>query len=367
MTKLKKALILAMAFAMLSGSALAGGTQATKQVQELALSGDTDDKKSDDKDDDKDDKDDDKDDKDDDKDKLEIKRIAGSNRAATAIEVSKAMFDDDDDSDYAILVSGTNTADALAAGPLAIELDAPILLATDSADLAKEIKRLDVDKLIIIGGESSVDKKFEKIFDDVEVKRIAGDNRYDTAVKIGEKLVDEFDYDKVALANGSNSVDALAAALHAEENSAVILLTPANTIPKEVKDFVAKEDIDKVYAIGGENSVNEKAGKELGKKYDEKARIAGKNRYETAIKFADALDKDPEKVVLVSGDNAKLVDALAAAPFAEELEAPIILTAGDKLPAETAAYLKKESIEKIYIIGGEGTISPAVVKTIKNK
>lgn len=369
MTKLRKAIVLAMAFAVISGSALASDLVLIEQPVVEENQTVTEDTETEVKDDTSSEETEtqveDQTATEDDKEEVKDARIAGTDRVLTALEVSKAMFAEGQTSDYAILVSGANTADALAAGPLAIEHKAPILLATDKKELGEEIARLKVKNLIIIGGENSVAKSFETAFEGVEVTRLAGANRYETSVKVAEDLVAKFDYDKATLANGINSVDALTAANLAQENSSALLLTPAEDLTDEVKAFIAKEEIKSLSVVGGENSVNEKALEAAGDKYETSSRIAGANRYETAIKLAEALDKDPSKVVVVSGENAKLVDALAAAPFAADMDATIVLTSQDKLPAETAAYLEKDSLDAFRVIGGENTVSKTVYDEIK--
>ena len=43
-----------------------------------------------------------------------------------------------------------------------------------------------------------------------------------------------------------------------------ILLTPANSTPKSLKDYIAKSKIERVTAIGGRSMVSDKVLNELG-------------------------------------------------------------------------------------------------------
>ena len=68
--------------------------------------------------------------------KVEIKRISGKNRYETSAKISREYATQGND---IILASGENFADALAGGPLSIDINAPILL-TQKGTLPKEVE-----------------------------------------------------------------------------------------------------------------------------------------------------------------------------------------------------------------------------------
>ena len=80
-----------------------------------------------------------------------VTRIAGKDRIATSIEISKAMFNE---SDNVVLASGFNFADALSAGQLAAALNAPLILSNDQLDsrTSDEIAKLKPKNIYIVGG-----------------------------------------------------------------------------------------------------------------------------------------------------------------------------------------------------------------------
>jgi trimeric autotransporter adhesin len=85
-------------------------------------------------------------------------------------------------------------------------------------------------------------------------------------------------------------------------------------------------------------------------------RIAGTNRYSTAIAISRQGWPDGAKaVVLARGDNYP--DALAAAPFAYLVDAPILLTVPSQLGSTTLAEIQRLNPDKIYLIGGKNAIS----------
>ncbi|MDY6232899.1 cell wall-binding repeat-containing protein [Peptostreptococcus porci] len=111
-----------------------------------------------------------------------------------------------------------------------------------------------------------------------------------------------------------------------------------------------------------------------GKKVVAKRRnvLAGADRFKTAIEiskesFADNGKAGEANAVVLVGQYST-VDGLAAAPFAKKVNAPILLSQFDKIDADTIAEIKrligKNAAEKVYIVGGEKTISKAVEKQL---
>ena len=92
-------------------------------------------------------------------------------------------------------------------------------------------------------------------------------------------------------------------------------------------------------------------------------RLGGANRYETSVKVSQAGWTTSDNVVLARGDN--FADALTAAPFAKQLNAPILLTGSNALDSGVALELKRLKAKKVYIIGGTGAISTAVENAVR--
>lgn len=113
--------------------------------------------------------------------------LSGSNRYKTAIEVSKKGWDY---ADNVILVNNSAIADALAATPLADELNAPILLTEKNklnTETKAEISRLGAKNIYLIGGESVLSESLVAQIDG-NVYRISGNSREKTALEIAKKF-----------------------------------------------------------------------------------------------------------------------------------------------------------------------------------
>lgn len=268
-----------------------------------------------------------------------VKRIQGVHRYETAAGIAESAFTK---SDRAVLVSGSNFADALSAGNLADH--APIFLFEKPDMMQRAIntmRSLDVKEVVIIGGEKSVPKSVEEKLKEKNFKviRIAGRNRYETSTKLAKQLKAK-NKDNVVLANGEKFADALSAAPYAVQKKQTLVLTDGKTLPKDVK----AQDVKTI--IGGEKSVNIKG-------LNKAQRISGKDRYETSLEVLKHMNKTQSAVI---ADGRDYPDALAAAPYAVKKNTGILLsddTAIDKIKK----YVDSQNISDITLIGGEKSVT----------
>ncbi|UOQ45591.1 cell wall-binding repeat-containing protein [Halobacillus salinarum] len=94
-------------------------------------------------------------------------------------------------------------------------------------------------------------------------------------------------------------------------------------------------------------------------------RLSGTNRIETAVEVAkEGWENGADTVVLARAD--KFPDALAGAPLAYQLDAPILLTETDRLPEETKQVIEQLGAEKAVLLGGKnGAITEHVRNTLE--
>jgi putative cell wall-binding protein len=88
-------------------------------------------------------------------------------------------------------------------------------------------------------------------------------------------------------------------------------------------------------------------------------RIAGPSRVDTAAALARESFPDGSRTAVVVTGQA-FADALAAAPLAAALDAPVLLTARDVLPDPTAAALADLGVQRVVVLGGVAAVSDAV-------
>ena len=94
--------------------------------------------------------------------------------------------------------------------------------------------------------------------------------------------------------------------------------------------------------------------------------LSGPDRYATAVEVAEHGFPEADVAVLVSGEDAHLVDALSAAPLARSLAAPVLLATRDGLPAATAAHLAEHRVRSVLLVGGAQALGEATVQRLRD-
>nr|WP_308565630.1 cell wall-binding repeat-containing protein [uncultured Peptostreptococcus sp.] len=270
--------------------------------------------------------------------KTEVERIGGADRTETSLKVLEKLGG----VKKTYLVNGYQFSDALSIAPVAAANNEGIVLATKGS-VDASLSKQGISEVTLVGGENSISSSVEKsLASKFKTKRIAGTDRYKTS----EMIVESTGKKEVGVATGKDFPDALSSGAFLAKKNLPLLLVNGKTqtsLPQGLKGL---------YTFGGKSSVANDFGK----------RIAGANRYETSEKIAEEFGKS-DVVVLASGTN--FADALAAAPLAKKMNAPIVLVKKDSL-SENAKKLVKEA-KKVYVIGGENTISNKLVDEIKGK
>ncbi len=290
-------------------------------------------------------------------------RIYGAGRYDTTVDVANKLKAkvNAEQFDTAVVASGANFADALAGAYLAKVNDAPMLVVGSDADSQSKIRGYIGDNVkeggtvYILGREGAVSAEFEESLEDVTVKRIGGQDRYETNLLILKeaKVSDE----DMLICCGSNYADALSA-------SAVGLpiMLVGNDVADAQKEYLNGLESDKYYIIGGTGAVSKKAAGSL-KKYGDTERIWGLSRYETSEALAEEFFTDPDTVILTYGNN--FPDGLSGGPLALAYDAPLLLAASDNTAA-AEEYVAANNIKKVITLGGPALISDKAVNRIAN-
>jgi len=84
--------------------------------------------------------------------------------------------------------------------------------------------------------------------------------------------------------------------------------------------------------------------------------LRGPDRWSTAALVAESGFPEADVAVLVSGDDAHLVDALSAGPLARTLAAPVLLAAADHLPTPTTDFLTRHAVAAVLVVGGSSAL-----------
>jgi putative cell wall-binding protein len=199
----------------------------------------------------------------------EVERIAGATRYQTANLVAArtvGILGDAYDG-RALVATGRNFPDALAASPLAAAAGWPLFLSAPTtgldADTQAAIDAADVTDAVILGGTGAVPTTVETQLTSLGItsERLAGASRYLTAIMIAEYGIAEagLGWNGLAIATGRNFPDALAGGVLQGLDGSVILLTPGNTLDLDVADTLEdhRPEITLVRFLGGTAAVSQ--------------------------------------------------------------------------------------------------------------
>jgi putative cell wall-binding protein len=282
---------------------------------------------------------------------LASRRVAGADRVATAVAVSAGR----DRASTALVATATSFPDALAGAPLAIALDAPLLLTPpDRLDprVGAELARLGVSRVVLLGGPAALAPQVEADLAAAgvpEVRRLGGADRYETAALAAAEVARTTGRPTTVLvASGENFPDALAAGA----TGLPVLLTAAGSLPEPTRRALEVLAPERTVVVGGPLAVGE--GVVPGAE-----RVAGPDRFATATAVADwaigAGLLDPAEVVVARGDA--FPDALAGSA----LHRPVLLAArwtlADSVPTRDWLAAHAGDVGTAVLLGGRKALS----------
>lgn len=292
---------------------------------------------------------------------LSNRRIAGSNRYQTAVNISETGWPDG--SDTVILASGQNFPDALAGVPLAYHLDCPILLTSqDSLDsyTKSEIERLGSSRVIILGGPGAVSLEIETELPGIvtDVDRLGGEDRYATSVKIAEELAKHVEFDTSFITYNDNFPDALAAASYAAINGQPILLTSTNNLPVNTDQAIIDLGITSTIVVGGTSVISDTVLDQL----PDPIRISGTNRYETAYALAESYFPDQANELFIA-TGLDFPDALAGSMLTAGQNSGMLLVPGSLKAADYKIidFITSRNINGVTVFGGDNAVSSGLI------
>ncbi len=205
--------------------------------------------------------------------------------------------------------------------------------------------------------------------DRIPVERLAGANRYTTAVSVSQMGWSDCQdgSDTVILAVGTNFPDSLAGVTLAYRLDAPILLTTKDSLPASTRDEIQRLGAKRVIILGGPGAVSANVENDLSTipGVTDVDRIAGENRYDTARLIAMQEELHYNGIYLASGLD--FPDALSAAAYAAKQGRPILLNGKTTLSAQVKNLLQaKPEISLVVIVGGPGAIADSVISELNS-
>jgi hypothetical protein len=184
----------------------------------------------------------------------------------------------------------------------------------------------------------------------ITVTRVSGDTRDETAIAASYELFPNGGAKCVVLASDANFPDALAGAPLASAKDGPLLLVPPTGLPADVAQEISRvaPEGSTVYILGGTDAIPSSVDSTLSGIGFTPDRLAGADRFGTAVAIADALG-DPTTVFEATGLD--FADGLSAGAAAAAQSGVVLLTDGSTQAPETATYLSAHP-GKDYAIGG---------------
>jgi putative cell wall-binding protein len=338
-------------------------------------------------------------------------RIAGSNRYDTAAKLA-AQFGS---ASTVVIANGTTDKqgfDALSANYLAGIVRAPILLTgasslpPETAAAVRSVMSGSTDtafQVLVMGKADSVSdavvKQLNAIVQPIakdtqnHVVRVAGDSRYDTAVRAATSNGDDptgFWVEKYTigsgsslgktafLASGTSNADALAAGPISNAMRIPVYLTGPSALPSSVATALASQGIANLVVLGGSDRVPDSVvaqAKSAG--VQTVTRIAGSNRFATAAALYDFARSTLAGVdgahygvtssapVFLANGLTGFPDALAVGPLAAANGAVLLTTSAARLEPAAQKFLAAGSLGKVTALGAPATVADAVLAAAK--
>lgn len=279
-----------------------------------------------------------------------------------------STYTEDDDTEIVtngktvILASGEKYTDVLTATVLANEKNAPLLLTSKdvlSENTLNEIKRLGTPEIIIVGGENSVSPKVLAKLKGFKITRIYGNDRYETAINIGNEVrALSGNKEGAVLVDGTNFPDVITISSLATQKRVPILITEPKLLNNLTENALRSWNINDVVIGGGYNSVSKEIENNLSS--IKTTRFGGDDRYETAVVIGEEVRKSGSKDEMILVDGTNFPDGIAINSLASKYKAPIMLTNPNMLTEVTANNIRSWNVEGILICGGYNSVSKSI-------
>ncbi len=298
---------------------------------------------------------------------VELNRLSGPTRYSTSVQIAEAYMDAVDELpgatrlDTVIMGSGLDEhAGWVTPVPMLSRLHRAPLVFTRPGDVpvpvAKFLQRRAIRRVVLLGGPQVISTAVERQLAGLgveDVERLGSNDVHVHSVAVAESFDNPVgnapvSADTALLATSTAFADALAAGPMAYQGNYPILLTPQDRLHPAVFDYLVASDIERLIIVGGTAAVGTAVQQALSGLDFKISRIAGSDRYATAVKLAETQLDDDGLRPCFDGAEVGLAfgglspDAIASGPLLGELCAPLLLAPSDTLPRTVASFLRSD-------------------------
>ncbi len=300
---------------------------------------------------------------------VSISRLAGGDRYATAAAISRARFGAG--ASTVFVATGKDFPDALAGSPAAASARSPILL-TDGRYLpgatATELDRLNPSRIVILGGTGTVSNAVASALTRYagSVVRWAGGNRFETAARISANSFGR-GVPVAYVATSRKFPDALSGGAVAGRAGGPILLVEPTSIPSATASELSRLAPARIVVLGGTTVISDGVKAALDRyTTGSVTRLAGGDRFATSVQISRSAYGSAGSDAAFVATGTTFPDGLAGGPVAALVPGPLLLVSPTQLPSSTRGELQRLNPDKVYVLGGTGVVSPAVVSAFDN-
>jgi len=299
-----------------------------------------------------------------------VRRVAGNDRYGTAAQVSAESFNPG--VPVAYVATGADFPDALAAGPAAAQAGGPVLLTARSslpAATINELLRLRPSQINVLGGTGAVSDAviaaLRQYATSGVVRRFAGADRFGTAAQLSSEVFAP-GAPVAYVATGRDFPDALAGGVAAARYGGPVLLVTANAIPAATAAELSRLRPSSIVLLGGTGVVSDAVKDALHAYATSGAvtRLAGANRFATAIEISKASTPDGTAGAVYVATGMAFADGLAGTPAAALTGAPLLIVPPSGITAEIFAELRRLAPPRVIILGGAEAVSNAIAEQL---
>ncbi|MDO9590592.1 MAG: cell wall-binding repeat-containing protein, partial [Microcella sp.] len=197
----------------------------------------------------------------------------------------------------------------------------------------------------------------------LEIDRIFGASRYDTAIEISKAAYSGTN-SVVYIASGTSFPDALSLAPAVSVLNGPLLLNPKNTLLPNVLAEIERLNPDEIFIAGSNLVISDAVEAQLEATGADVLRLWGPSRYATSQRIVQEFFDDPagfDDLYLVTGRN--FPDALSAGAAAGANGMPMLLVDGlaSSLPSSTLSFITDTlKPERVILVGGSNVMSAGI-------
>lgn len=300
---------------------------------------------------------------------VEVHRLGGTDNIGVSVEV--ARFHDYPASDAftkeAMLARADAYPDALAAAGMTATRETPLFLTSQGSldpRVAAELDRAEIEHVWILGGEHAISAGVEAEVQSrgMTTTRLAGATRIETALAIANHVGTDSNNTIVLRAHADGPgldptrgfADSLAAGMGTTTlwNEPLLLSESARLTDATAEHISENQYVDGTL-IGGPSALSEQVRADLDARVGSVRRVAGADRYATAVAVSMELhpDYDFGRVVLVDGTRAdSWAPGFTAAILGVRVRTALILSNGNTLPEVSRQFLTEHGTEALDLI-----------------